>query len=328
MPVAVYKLRIRDRPGDDSAWQEARVVANGVAEALVQAQQRFGEEYVMAIEQDTGEPATDADIAAHDEPVYADAIVARPVPGAVPAVASMAHDAHEPTLALAGDIGHFDDAATREPMPWEGRWRPSVLLWSGIVVGLVLFALWVQFGAEGRERFVTASSSPSTPASGLALDQPAPSGGVLAAAGLRVRPDERGARGNEVVDEAVAEWAEAADVDEETAGQVRDIGNLVGDMFTRYPTEPASPPDAPPYRASPDDDVAASMPGGHDGVPPALATHEPSVLRPFFVEVERGDGSIETLRVTAYDADHARAIVTDLPERPMILRGPSPRLDW
>jgi hypothetical protein len=289
MPVAIYKLRIRDRPGDDSAWQEARVVAAGVAEALVQAQQRFGEEYVMGIEQDTGEPVPE------DE------------------AADAAIDAPAPALALAGDIGFHSGDAPREPMPWEGRWRPSVLVWTGVGAGVLLFALWVQFGESGRDRFVTASDAPVAPASGLALDHSAPTGGVLAATGLRVRPGQRGNAGMEVVDEAVAEFSEAADVDEDTANQVRDIGNLVGDMFSRYPDEPASPPDTP---ASPPD------------APPPLSTNEPSVLRPFYVEVERGDGSVETLRVTASDAVHARAIVGGLPERPVILRGPSPQLDW
>jgi hypothetical protein len=203
-----------------------------------------------------------------------------------------------------------------------------VLLWIGFALGVVLFALWFQLGTSGRDRFVTASATGSSSGPGLALDGSAPPGGVLAATGLRVRPGRAGDTASAIVDEAVAEWSEAAELDDETAGQVRDIGNLVGDMFSRFPAEPESPPDAPPYRAAPEDEVAAAVPGGFDGAPPALEMPESSVLRPFYVEVERGDGSIETLRVTAYDADHARAIVTDLPERPLILKGPSPQLDW
>jgi hypothetical protein len=292
MPVAVYKLRIRERPGDDTAWREAHVAAGSAADALAQARQRFGEELVMAIGQDVGEP----------EPATEEG----------PA-------AHGPAPAIAGDAGLRDAAVACAPMPWEGRWRPSILVWSGVGAGMLMSLLWLQFGESGRERFVTSSTAPTTPASGLALDQPAPSGGVLAATGLRVRPGRADAADPEAIDEAVAEIAEAADVDAETAGEIRDIGNLVGDMFARHRVEPAPPADAPPD---------GSVPQGEADAPPPPATREPSVLRPFFVEVERGDGSIETLRVNAYDADHARAIVSDLPERPVILHGPSQQLDW
>jgi hypothetical protein len=79
--------------------------------------------------------------------------------------------------------------------------------------------------------------------------------------------------------------------------------------------------------------VAPPLPDGVY-IPPEAAVQappivrEPAQLQPYFVEVRRGRRITETLRVMAYDADHARAIVSDLPERPIIQRGPSLRLDW
>jgi hypothetical protein len=107
--------------------------------------------------------------------------------------------------------------------------------------------------------------------------------------------------------------------------QVRAIGELVGELFSHVPDE-ADEADAPPYRtAQPYESVGeprASLP------PPTIAAREPSVLQPFYVGVDRGGGIMETLRVPAYDADHARMIVSELPERPIIVRGPSTQLDW
>src|SRR4029079_12402356 len=82
MTVAVYKLRIRADTGDDGHWQDARVVAASLAEALVQAQQRFGEDRVMAIAQDAnGGVPTEADLAAAalEAPAHA-AVVPEPLP--------------------------------------------------------------------------------------------------------------------------------------------------------------------------------------------------------------------------------------------------------
>ena len=136
MPVAVYKLRIRDTAGDDSAWQEARVVAASVAEALVQAQQRFGEERVMAVAQDAvGEPLDEEETAAQAAADAAsmatdETILARPPDS--PAIV-------EAEMARSIDLAYVAaESQPREPMPWEGRWRPSVLVWIGIALGLLL----------------------------------------------------------------------------------------------------------------------------------------------------------------------------------------------
>ena len=106
---------------------------------------------------------------------------------------------------------------------------------------------------------------------------------------------------------------------------VRAIGTLVGELFSRMPDE-ADGADAPPYRtAQPREMVGepqAALP------PPTIAAREPSVLQAYYVGVDRGGGIMETLRVSAYDADHARQIVAQLPERPIIVRGPTTRLDW
>ena len=321
MPVAVYKLRIRDTAGDDSAWQEARVVAASVAEALVQAQQRFGEERVMAVAQDAvGEPLDDDEIAAQaaaeaDAPVD-DAILARAPDSPAVTEAAMARSVE---LAYAAA-----ESTPRAPMPWEGRWRPSVLVWIGIAAGLLFFLFWYQVGAPARERFVTAAPAAVEKASGLALDGDAPRGGVLAAAGVGgVRPRSNEDALEAMVGETVAHLPDDTGMDEETADDVRTIGTLVGDMFARWPAD-QEPADPPPYRDS------EYAPEPLPSVPPEempLASREASVLRPFYVEVERS-GMVETLRVTAYDIDHARAIVSELPERPVILQGPSPRLDW
>ena len=344
MPEAVYKLRIRDDTGGDGQWQEARVVAGSLAEALVQAQQRFGDDRVMAIEQDAaGEPPTDADlVVAPDAP-------GDEVAGTAPDIEDVPFElsvpepriVHPPpraevfVAAVATSDALGDDTITaREPMPWEGRWRPSVLLRIGAVAGLVLFAAWYQFGAPSREQFVTAAPASTDRAQGLALEDQAPRGGVLAATGLPVRRGDDTVALGTVVGEAISHFPrdEESPIDEQALGTddpaIRAIGTLVGEMFSRMPDE-SDMADPPPYRNAqsyePVGDAQASVPASS---PYVIASREPSVLRPFFVGVDRGGGVMETLRVSAYDADHARQIVASLPERPVILRGPTTRLDW
>jgi hypothetical protein len=335
MPVAAYTLRIRDEAGDDTRWQETRVVAASLAQALVKAQQRFGVERVMAVAQDVvGEPLTEAEHAeAREAPV-----VPEPIPD--PQIVH-AHDAtFDPDSRADAIVAAVVEAGPppppRAPMPWEGRWRPSNLIWLGIAAGLVAFFFWYQLGGPPRDRFVTAEPATAHANPGLALGDAAPRGGVLAASGVRLRRGEDTAAMAEMVGESMAAVSgedevdpSAQDGDDGLDDDVRTIGTLVGDMFSRWPDEEAdAPADAPPYRvAQPDDVVGAPMPALPEP-PPTIASREASVLRPFFVGVDRGGGIIETLRVPAYDADHARAIVADLPERPIIVRGPSPQLDW
>jgi hypothetical protein len=322
MSVAVYKLRIRDEAGDDERWQEARVVAASLAEALVQAQQRFGEDRVMAVAQDTvGEAPTEDDLAgtAHAVP--------EPLPD--PQIVHGDADARVDGYIAAADGIPYEPM--REPMPWEGHWRPANLLRGGIAAGLLAFVAWYQFGAPASQRFVTAAPQAAKTPDALALGEVAPRGGVLAATGTRLRPnDDDPAVIGEAVGEAVADVmddddnapyaASAGDGDDET---VHAIGALVGDMFARAPNEPPSPRDDFPLRDARTGEIV--------GAPaPALPSppREPSVLQPYFVGVDRGGGVVETLRVPAYDADHARAIVSDLPERPVIVHGPSLQLEW
>jgi hypothetical protein len=321
MTVAVYKLRIRERPDDDSAWHEARVVAASLPEALVQAQQRFGEELILAIEQDATAAAHDAD--AEDD-----------VDGGVVADAEPANEQFAAPVAMASPGLTYE----RAPMPWEGRWRPSVLLWTGAGIGLLLMVLWINFGEPARNRFVTAKPGVAAEKGGLALDETAPAGGVLAAAGLDLRRGSSDGALASMVDQTVGAWAGDDEGDPVLDGDapvdqatVRNIGTIVGDMFARWPhdAEPESPPNQPaqpypeePSAVAPDDGRLAALP------PPTLAAPEPSALRPFYVEVLRSGNITETLRVTAYDADHARALVADQPGHPAIVRGPSPQLDW
>jgi hypothetical protein len=329
MPVAVYKLRIRERAGDDSEWHEARVVAASLAEALTQAQQRFGDELVLAIEQDHAA----ADVA--PEPIETEG------PAAAEVLAQAVHVAPvEPVHVEVLHARHGFATATAtgpmeaEPMPWEGRWRPSVLIWIGVFAGLVLFLAWLQFGATGRERFVTAAPAEATSSPGLPIDGVAPRGGVLAATGLSVRPGFATDRIDEITDEALARWPETQAAMEDIADDdaelepdtVRTIGTIVGDMFSRWPTDDPSKRTADPRVAPPLPDGVYIPPEAAVQAPPIV--REPAQLQPYFVEVRRGRRITETLRVMAYDADHARAIVSDLPERPIIQRGPSLRLDW
>ena len=326
MSVAVYKLRIRDDTGDDGQWQEARVVAASLAEALVQAQQRFGDERVMAIAQDeAGEPLTDADVL--DAPIelsVAEPRIIHPPTRADAFVAAVA----------ATEVPVDGVGEPRAPMPWEGRWRPSVLLRIGAVAGLLLFALWYQFGTPARERFVTAAPAAAERGPGLALEDQAPRGGVLAATGLPVRRGDDPVALGAMVGETVANWPrdEESPIDEQALGTddpaVRAIGTLVGEMFARGQDE-SDMADPPPYRdAQPYEPVGEAQSALPTSTPYVIASREPSVLRPFFVGVDRGGGVMETLRVSAYDADHARQIVASLPERPVILRGPTTQLDW
>jgi hypothetical protein len=321
MPVPAYTLRIRDRAGDDSHWQEEHIVAPSLADALAQARERFGEERVLAIAQDVDAEA----IAGEVEP--AAIAVAAPVAPAVPEPRIVPPHPGFGAFATAGGPA----LAPRAPMPWEGRWRPSVLVWSGALAGLFLFAAWYQFGAPARERFVTAAPVTAERAPGLAIDGEAPRGGVLAATGLPVRRGDGSVDLGTVVGGATANPPE----DDEESGaddggyvpddpQVRAIGELVGELFSRAPDE-ADEADAPPYRSAQPREYVGEP---RSALPPTIAAREPSVLQPFYVGVDRGGGVMETLRVTAYDADHARQIVADLPERPIIVRGPTTRLDW
>jgi hypothetical protein len=325
MPESTYTLRIRDRAGDDSHWQEAHIVAPTLADALAQAREQFGDERVLAIAQDVDVDEGNRTSAEEIAPVVAAApvVLAIPEPRIIHAPSTFA------AFATAGPGAH---AGPRAPMPWEGRWRPSVLLWTGAIAGLLLFAAWYQFGAPTREKFVTAAPASADRATGLALDGDAPRGGVLAATGLPVQ------RGDGSVDLGtfVGEAAEHVPQDDEGPGdsegdyipddpEVRAIGTLVGELFSRGADE-ADDADAPPYRNAQPRDIVGEPQSALP--PPAIASREPSVLQPYYVGVDRGGGVMETLRVTAYDADHARQIVADLPERPIILRGPTTRLDW
>jgi len=334
MTVAVYKLRIRDEAGDDGHWQDARVVAASLAEALVQAQQRFGEDRVMAIAQDAaGEVPTEADLAAAalEAPAHA-AVVPEPLPDP-----QIVHpEAPDPETRVDAIIAAADElphVPAREPMPWEGRWRPANLLRLGVAAGLVVFFAWYQFGAPASQRFVTAAPAAADKPAGLALGDAAPRGGVLAATGVPLRRGDDALAIGGIVGEAVADVVGDEDGSDPYANQdevaddptVRTIGTLVGDMFSRGSDDDAPPPprDDAQYRYD--------RPGEVVGAPaPAMPAppQEPSVLREFFVGVDRGGGVIETLRVPAYDADHARMIVSELPERPVIVRGPSTQLDW
>ena len=337
MPVAVYKLRIRERADDDSAWHEARVVAASLPEALVQAEQRFGEEMILAIEQDAG--ATDAEAtvdSAHDAIVLPPV---RPEPLPEPALTFHADRPMSPDALPADTPLVFERVA--EPMPWEGRWRPSVLLWIGGIAGLVLMTLWLNFGQPARDRFVTAKPGATPTAPGLELGGQPPPGGVLAATGVDLRSGQGDGTLGTMVGQTVAQWPrddESGDpvmdgdapIDEDT---VRDIGTIVGDMFARWPRE--SQPDAPPYRPVPDyEEPAPSVEDPYDdgrlaSLPPtSVGTRESGGLRPFYVEVLRSDNVTETLQVSAYDADHARQLVASQPGHPAIVRGPSTQLDW
>jgi hypothetical protein len=126
MPVPAYTLRIRDRAGDDSHWQEEHIVAPSLADALAQARERFGEERVLAIAQDVDAEAIAGDV----EP--AAIAVAAPVAPAVPEPRIVPPHPGFGAFATAGGPA----LAPRAPMPWEGRWRPSVLVWSGAIAGL------------------------------------------------------------------------------------------------------------------------------------------------------------------------------------------------
>jgi hypothetical protein len=326
MPVPAFTLRIRDRAGDDSHWQEEHVVAPTLADALAQARERFGEERVLAIAQDLDDAGSEA----HGEP--ADVAAVAPVELSVPEPRIVhAPSAFADYAAAAG----APYAMARAPMPWEGRWRPSVLVWSGAIAGLLLFAAWYQFGTPARDRFVTAAPVTADRAPGLALDGDAPRGGVLAATGLPVRRADGSVDLGTVVGEAAASLPRDEDDDEDSVAdegdyapddpEVRAIGTLVGELFSRMPDE-ADEADAPPYRTAQPREIVgepqAALP------PPTIAAREPSVLQAYYVGVDRGGGIMETLRVSAYDADHARQIVAQLPERPIIVRGPTTRLDW
>jgi hypothetical protein len=320
MSVSVYKLRIRENAGDDTAWQEARVVAANVEEALVQAQQRFGVDRVLAIELDAAAESPPADDA--HAPAVADAVVELADVEAALGEPLLAH--HVP--AVPAYAAHVPRA---EPMPWEGRWRPSVLLWIGVALGLIFFVVWLSVSGVGRERFVTAApTAPPGEDAPLPMDATAPRGGVLAATGATIVPGlPRSAEGYPL-GEAAEEWPEespeaiaesAMSTDHELDEDVQAIGRLVGEMFAGddagAEARAQEAPVVPPARS-------------YEYRVPQAATPPPAELRAFFVEVLRPGNVVETLRVTAYDADHARAIVTDLPERPVILRGPSLELRW
>jgi len=326
MPLPAFTLRIRDRAGDDSHWQEEHLVAASLADALAQARERFGEERVLAIAQDV-EDGSDAD-PGEATPV---ATAAAPVALSVPEPRIVHAHAPSEFAGFAAAAGG-PDVAMRAPMPWEGRWRPSVLVWAGAIAGLLLFAAWYVFGTPTRERFVTAEPVAPDSAPGLAIDGDAPSGGVLAATGLPVRRGDGSVDLGTVVGEAAARLPAEDDESGASDGdympddpEVRAIGTLVGELFSRMPDD-GDEADAPPYRsAQPREYVGeprSALP------PPTIAAREPSVLQPYYVGVDRGGGIMETLRVTAYDADHAREIVAQLPGRPIIVRGPTTRLDW
>jgi hypothetical protein len=337
MSVSVYKLRIRENAGDDTAWQEARVVAANVEEALVQAQQRFGVDRVLAIELDAAAespPADDAHapavVAAMVEDAHAVPVPAHVAADAVVELADVEAALGEPLLAhhVPAVPAYAAHVPRAEPMPWEGRWRPSVLLWIGVALGLIFFVVWLSVSGVGRERFVTAApTAPPGEDAPLPMDATAPRGGVLAATGATIVPGlPRSAEGYPL-GEAAEEWPEespeaiaesAMSTDHELDEDVQAIGRLVGEMFAG--DDPAAEaraqaPVVPPARS-------------YEYRMPQAATPPPAELRAFFVEVLRPGNVVETLRVTAYDADHARAIVTDLPERPVILRGPSLELRW
>jgi hypothetical protein len=335
MSVAVYKLRIRDEAGDEARWQERRIVAPSLAEALVQAQQRFGEDRVMAIAQDTvGEAPTEADLAqAALAAPPTDVVVPEPLPDPRIVPADAEPEARvDAMLAAAGEITY---ETVREPMPWEGRWRPANLLKIGVAAGLLAFAGWYAFGAPASQRFVTAAPAATGRANGLELGEVAPRGGVLAATGVPLHRGDDPVVIGQAVGEAVADIVDdredddayaISDEDDDVVDDpaVRTIGAMVGDMFARGRDEDAPPRDDYPLRDARTGEIVGAPAPSLPPPPP----REPSVLQPYFVGVDRGGGVIETLRVPAYDADHARAIVSDLPERPVIVRGPTLQLDW
>jgi hypothetical protein len=216
------------------------------------------------------------------------------------------------------------------------RWLPSALLWGGIGAGLIAFVLWLNFGAPGHERFVTAKSAPAPTPSGLALGGNAPPGGVLDAVGVDLRSgastsDEFGAVQQGVADIEPADDDGAGvgygDADDDEAAidpaTVRSIGTIVGDLFSRSPPEP---PPAPRAQVAPPADAYANDPYAEQA-PTAPLPPAPELQR-WYVEVQRADRVTETLAVRAYDAEDARRIVYDRPDHPVIVHGPSLDLTW
>ena len=365
MTVAVYTLRIRET-ADDADGTEVRIVAASLTEAVARAEMRFGPGRIVSIEQaetpptdeeaaaaargddadsevdpvpatpiiaddfivaqapeTLGEPRADEPVAMHDPLRDAEAALAYVHPAATdsprPPLPAHVEDAgDDPAAALT-----FETVDDDTPAALEGRWRPTVLLWGGAIAGLVAFTLWLNFGTHPRERFITAHADAPLAQSGLAIEGEAPAGGVLQATGVSLRPgradDDIGAMVGQGVtnlpgeESGSGEITYEGDVDDDT---VETIGTVVGEIFSRWPDDaPAPPPPQEPQPAWPREQARAPLP-------------EPALLQRWYIEVQRADRVTETLSVNATSAEHARAMVYDRPDHPVIVNGPSTELTW
>jgi hypothetical protein len=361
MTVSVYTLRIRE-DADDTDGTEVRIVAASLTEAVARAEMRFGAGRILSIEQaeapptaaelaadaaDAGEPTPDLAAA----PIVADDFIVAQAPESLPdagvdaereATAALAyvHPAtgdrptpppHDPVAGLA-----FETTAADEPAPLTGPWRPSVLVWGGAIAGLVVFALWANFGGAPRERFITASADAAPAQPGLPIEGEAPPGGVINAAGVSLRPGRADAGLGDTIGQAAAgvrgedgpaqeiiyDGNGADDIDDDT---VRSIGTVVGDLLARWPEdEPqARAPMPPPAEVSMQE---RSWPPQETVV--LRAPREPALLQRWYVEVQRADRVTETLAVNATSPEQALAIIYNRPDHPVVVNGPSTELTW
>lgn len=354
MTVSVYTLRIREEP-DDTEGTEVRIVAASLTEAVVRAEMRFGASRILGVEQvetppegaagDTGAdvpaaPIEDADFIVAQAPEPLPGVADDAPPDARAAAAALAYvhppasDARAPAAFVADDDPAVrpdfpppqDDAAID---PFEGRWRPAVLLGAGALVGLFAFVAWANFGAAPRDRFITADAPVASTQPGLPIEGEAPPGGVIQAAGVSLRPGRAGEDLGEVVGQVVSHFPDEergsaeivyddGDIDD---GAVEAIGAAVGEIFSQWPQDEPAP--APPVLHPPRE------PTWPRGEPQPMPPPPPAaLLQRWYIEVQRADRVTETLSVNATSAEHARAMVYDRPDHPVIVNGPSTELTW
>jgi hypothetical protein len=177
----------------------------------------------------------------------------------------------------------------------EGR-----LVAAGFLAGLVLFLAWWAFqpslGTRAGATAVAAGATSTTPAIG---------GGNGVLDGITGAPEPgRGELQDAVPDERAAADAETPDN---------------GDML--------APDDAIPG-AAPDADAVAPPAPGDDGAADAMPmpnAPDAASVHPYYVEVERGPGVSEVLRIDATSPEQVLVILRDYRGDPQVLRGPSPQ---
>ena len=181
---------------------------------------------------------------------------------------------------------------------------------AGLLAGLLLFLAWWAFQPPLGVRVGARATATGAQTSEQAIGD---GGGVLD--GITGAPEPGHGDAAASVDDADAGGDDTATTEGSAPGLDADGNPLPvdGDADAAFADDQGAPPPGAAQADAQADAQAGSPPPPGDAV----------TLVPFYVEVERGPGVSEVLRIDALSPDQALGILRDYRGNPRVLRGPS-----